>query len=424
MQKRNGELRAGIPTPGSLRSTEAGRGHRTRRSWGRPRQIAAILAPIAWCVGCASSVDPGPITTNGAPTATITSPADGATFVEGLSIPFAGSASDPEDGSLAGSSLQWSSNIDGEMGTGETVTAALSVGSHAITLTAVDSRGSAGTASIGVTVNQAAPPPSTQPPGPWSPVMSYGSHSREQLKVRRPEGSATVPVFIHIPGGGWMNHNINGCNFDSDRFVRETQWALVCVDFPPSSSSFSHPGHEQSVARALDFIVSTLAGQQNLDASAIVAYGGSAGGHLAYRLAQLRPGQLIGVGAQAAPTCLTNWDTATFGTDSRCPTLSGSAAEGPVGEMLGSGATPDDAWNASPLRQFATLPPVHIQHIIQDPIVPISQARVMRDSLNARGMLLDYHEFQQTHQCEHGCGYFGHGNQLRNWLAALLGQSN
>jgi len=51
-------------------------------------------------------------------TASITSPSNGASFVQGSSVAFAGTGSDPEDGTLTGSSLTWTSNRDGQIGTG------------------------------------------------------------------------------------------------------------------------------------------------------------------------------------------------------------------------------------------------------------------------------------------------------------------
>jgi subtilisin len=54
---------------------------------------------------------------NTAPTVTITSPDDGASFPSGTSINFAGSASDTEDVDLT-SSLAWTSSLDGPIGTG------------------------------------------------------------------------------------------------------------------------------------------------------------------------------------------------------------------------------------------------------------------------------------------------------------------
>ena len=88
------------------------------------------------------------------PTATITGPSDGSIYTEGDSISFSGSGSDAEDGTLSASSLVWTSDIDGEIGTGTSFTRDdLSVGTHTITLTATDSDGATGSDSVGITVN-------------------------------------------------------------------------------------------------------------------------------------------------------------------------------------------------------------------------------------------------------------------------------
>lgn len=98
--------------------------------------------------------DPDP---NQAPSVSITSPDDGATFETGVEITFEGSATDPEDGNLAGGSLTWSSDVDGQIGTGETVTTnTLSEGAHEITLEAEDSEGATASASVGITIGDQA----------------------------------------------------------------------------------------------------------------------------------------------------------------------------------------------------------------------------------------------------------------------------
>jgi hypothetical protein len=83
----------------------------------------------------------------GAPTATITSQPGYSSYQHssGRSITLTGTATDPEDGALTGASLVWTSNLDGTLGTGTSLTtSSLSVGSHTITLTATDSNGNTG----------------------------------------------------------------------------------------------------------------------------------------------------------------------------------------------------------------------------------------------------------------------------------------
>ncbi len=90
---------------------------------------------------------------NQPPVVTITAPSAGAIVAQGAPLTLTGSANDPEDGVLTGASLAWSSSRDGALGTGTSITtASLSAGTHTITLTATDSRGARGTASVSITV--------------------------------------------------------------------------------------------------------------------------------------------------------------------------------------------------------------------------------------------------------------------------------
>ena len=90
---------------------------------------------------------------NAAPSATISAPGANTTVDEFVSVSFQGSATDPEDGTLTGAALVWTSSIDGTIGTGTSFSRSdLSVGAHTITLTATDSDGRSGTATVSLTI--------------------------------------------------------------------------------------------------------------------------------------------------------------------------------------------------------------------------------------------------------------------------------
>ncbi|MFC1474602.1 carboxypeptidase regulatory-like domain-containing protein [bacterium] len=91
-----------------------------------------------------------------APTAAILFPNifTGTTFTSGAQINFVGVGQDTEDGVLADANLAWASSIDGTLGTGATLQkSGLSVGTHIITLTVIDSDNMTGQATVTITVN-------------------------------------------------------------------------------------------------------------------------------------------------------------------------------------------------------------------------------------------------------------------------------
>ena len=96
-----------------------------------------------------------PAATNDPPTISIDAPADGTAFEEGTSITFEGTASDPEDGSLS-ENIAWSSDLQGNLGTGASVMATLTKGNHVITATISDNEGEMATETINLLVQQAA----------------------------------------------------------------------------------------------------------------------------------------------------------------------------------------------------------------------------------------------------------------------------
>ncbi len=85
---------------------------------------------------------------NASPVPVITHPGDMETRPASVAVPFIGSASDVEDGALLGAALVWTSDVDGDLGTGTDFSLALSAGTHVVTLTATDSDGNNGATSV------------------------------------------------------------------------------------------------------------------------------------------------------------------------------------------------------------------------------------------------------------------------------------
>jgi len=91
------------------------------------------------------------VVANASPTVTITTPAGDVAVIEGVSLMLLGDANDDEDGVLA-YAIQWSSDIDGALGTGASLEVILSVGTHQLTASVIDSRGKSALASRQVSV--------------------------------------------------------------------------------------------------------------------------------------------------------------------------------------------------------------------------------------------------------------------------------
>src|SRR5207253_423697 len=98
------------------------------------------------------------ITVSGRPAVTITTPLSGARFNQADVISFTAAATDPEDGDVS-STTAWTSDRDGALGTGGTITHTLSAGTHTLTARATDRDGNSRQAQVTITVN--APPPVT-----------------------------------------------------------------------------------------------------------------------------------------------------------------------------------------------------------------------------------------------------------------------
>ncbi|MFQ5349327.1 MAG: M36 family metallopeptidase, partial [Thermoanaerobaculia bacterium] len=91
---------------------------------------------------------------NTAPVAAITAPADLSSFDVAVSIGFTGTADDAEDGDIKGN-LDWTSDLDGMIGSGGSFSTTLSVGFHTVTASVTDSGGLSDSDEIQVIVDNA-----------------------------------------------------------------------------------------------------------------------------------------------------------------------------------------------------------------------------------------------------------------------------
>lgn len=159
---------------------------------------------------------------NTKPIVTITSPGDGARFVESTSIAFNGTATDYEDGNLS-SVLVWTSSINGMLGSGASLLKALSIGTHTITASVTDSGGLTASDSITVTV---------EPNEVTDKTITVDSLSGKAILVSKNAWKAEVVVSTSraeagtVITGQWSNgtivsattDNSGACTFTSSNF--------------------------------------------------------------------------------------------------------------------------------------------------------------------------------------------------------------
>ena len=103
-----------------------------------------------------SSAEVGPFSVaRHSPRIVIIQPESGTRILQGQPLSLRGNGDDLEDGLLPEDALSWSSNINGDLGTGPTImTEKLSTGDHVITLTGRDSEGNAASDSISLQIRQ------------------------------------------------------------------------------------------------------------------------------------------------------------------------------------------------------------------------------------------------------------------------------
>jgi hypothetical protein len=163
----------------------------------------------------ASDMSDAPFTTpNTAPAGRIQSPAGGTAYSRSAPVPLMGKASDLEEDQLTGSSLQWSSDLDGTLGTGEAVDvpgSTLSEGVHNITLTATDDGGLSSVSTVGIeVVAEDSSTTTVVPPDCGELDLADISLSITDFEAD-PPGSPDTGEFVELTNTGSDDLSLSGC---------------------------------------------------------------------------------------------------------------------------------------------------------------------------------------------------------------------
>jgi hypothetical protein len=134
------------------------------------------------------------------PQASIQTPQNNTLYVSDQTLILAGTGYDIEDGQLSNSGLSWSSSLDGSLGSGNSLSinvSALSEGTHVITLSARDSDGQIGAASVTIQVVR------TRPVLPTS--LSVGPNSFDFAIGAGIVQTAPQVLAVRNNGDGFLN---------------------------------------------------------------------------------------------------------------------------------------------------------------------------------------------------------------------------
>ncbi len=164
---------------------------------------------------------------NSRPSIRIATLNNGSTFTEGESINLTARATDYEDGNIS-TNIQWSSNRDGELGSGPNINVTLTPGEHTITASVADSGSANTSANINVSVNPMSLPPVINLLEPeLSTTLAIGESLVISWIDADSDSTATVSLFYDTDDNGadgtLIIDNINEDNDgENDRFQWDT----------------------------------------------------------------------------------------------------------------------------------------------------------------------------------------------------------
>ncbi len=201
-----------------------------------------------------------------------------------------------------------------------------------------------------------------------------------------------APVLVYFHGGSWARGERPKAASSFGSFMR-SGFSVVSVDYRLTAQATA-PAAVTDALCALSWVQAN-ADKYHFDASRIVAYGTSAGGHLALMAGMLPRDTTI-----ADPTCGPAPRVAAildyYGPTDLEARLKTSQPSVSVANWLGSIEDPAAlARQMSPINLVrADLPPVFIAHGTQDPTVPYEQSVLLLEALRASGVSVEIYSVQ------------------------------
>lgn len=168
------------------------------------------------------------------PTIGIYQPSDSQEFEAGVPVTFGVNAYDSIDGDLA-DSVRWSSNLEGDLGTGRTIsTANLRLGTHVVTATVSDSGGAVATDTVSIVVRRLPPTLSVYSPSGYTTVQQG-----DDVEFN---ASASDPIDGDLTSAIQWSSSLDGPLGTGSGFVRadlSVGTHVVTVSVTDSSGEFS-----------------------------------------------------------------------------------------------------------------------------------------------------------------------------------------
>lgn len=223
---------------------------------------------------------------------------------------------------------------------------------------------------------------------------AYGAGPLQFGELRLPRNRSHVPIVVFIHGGCWRAaYDLAHAGSAAAALVNAGYAVWVPEYRRVGDDGGGWPGTFEDVGRAVDYVRELARRYPAIDTARVVLAGHSAGGQLALWAASRKAGErLAAPGANSVDPADTSplrvagvvslagiTDLAAYASPTGC----GSA----VGPLLGgtAGQVPDRYRAVSPIDRVPLGIPVRLVHGASDPIVPLSQSRVLADRMKAAG---------------------------------------